>query len=216
MGMDWSGVIIQVAVLLFALSFHEMAHAWAAYKLGDPTARDLGRLTMNPIKHIDPFMTLIFPAMLLAIGSPVIFGAAKPVPVDTANLKHPKRDHMWIAAAGPISNVILATISIVLLNLAWQPLQVGSAMGSAWAAPVFAVLIWSLRINVLLAAFNLIPLYPLDGSWVLSRFLSGGAARAYASLRPYGFIILIVLMYTGVLWQFINPFMRIAGMFLPG
>jgi len=216
MGTDWSGVIIQVVVLLFALSFHEMAHAWAANKLGDPTARDLGRLTMNPIPHIDPFMTLIFPAFLILAGSPVIFGAAKPVPVDTANLRHPKRDHMWIAAAGPISNLILAVISIALINLVWQPMQVGAAMGAAWAQPLRQLLLMSVYINVLLAAFNLIPLYPLDGSWVLSRFLSGGAARAYALLRPYGFIILILLMWSGVLWSYINPFMRVAGMFIPG
>lgn len=215
MGMDWESIIIQVVVLLFALSFHEMAHAWAAYKLGDPTARDLGRLTMNPIVHIDPFMTVIFPAFLILAGSPVIFGAAKPVPVDTTNLKHPKRDHMWVAAAGPISNLILAAITIVIINLAWQPLQVNARMGAEWAQTVYRLLQMNLYINVLLAAFNMIPLYPLDGSWVLSRFLSGGAARAYASLRPYGFIILILLMWSGFLWVFIDPFMRVAGMFVP-
>ncbi len=213
--MDYQFIGIQIAVLLFALSFHEMAHAWAANKLGDPTARDEGRLTMNPIVHIDPIMTLLFPAMLIMIGSPVIFGAAKPVPVNTNNLEHPKRDHMWIAAAGPISNVILATITIIVLNLVWQPLQVGAALGEAWAGPLFLFLQMSLYINLVLATFNMIPLYPLDGSWILSRFLSGSAAIAYAKLRPYGFIILILLMYTGVLWRFINPVMSFAGMFLP-
>jgi Zn-dependent protease len=123
---------------------------------------------------------------------------------------------MWIAAAGPISNLILATISIVLINLVWQPMQVGAAMGAAWAEPLQQLLLMSVYINVLLAAFNLIPLYPLDGSWMLSRFLSGGAARAFAALRPYGFIILILLMWSGYLWAYINPFMRVAGMLLPG
>jgi len=213
--MDYQFVGIQIAVLLFALSFHEMAHAWAANKLGDPTARDEGRLTMNPIVHLDPIMSVLFPAMLIWVGSPVIFGAAKPVPVNTNNLEHPKRDHMWIAAAGPISNVILATFTIIVLNLAWQPLQVGIAMGETWARPLFLFLQMNLYINLVLATFNMIPLYPLDGSWILSRFLSGGAATAYASLRPYGFIILIVLMYTGLLWRFIDPVMRFAGMLLP-
>ena len=213
--MDYQFVGIQIAVLLFALSFHEMAHAWAAHKLGDSTAKDQGRLTMNPIVHIDPVMTVLFPGMLILLGSPVIFGAAKPVPVDTNRLQHPKRDHMWIAAAGPISNVILATITIIALNLVWRPLQISTAMGESWAEPVFLFLQMSLYINLVLATFNMIPLYPLDGSWILSRFLSGGAATAYASLRPYGFIILILLMYTGVLWQLINPVMRFAGMFLP-
>ena len=215
MGTDWEFILIQIVVLLFALSFHEMAHAWAAFKLGDSTARDQGRLTMNPIVHIDPFMTIIFPGILIFLGSPVIFGAAKPVPVDTANLEHPKRDHMWIAAAGPISNLILAAISIVIINLAWHSLEVSAAMGSGWADPVMTLLSMNLYINVLLAAFNMIPLYPLDGSWVLSRFLSGSAARAYASLRPYGFFILILLMWSGWLWVFINPFMRAANMFVP-
>ena len=200
---------------MFALSFHEMAHAWAANKLGDPTARDEGRLTMNPIVHIDPFMTIVFPAFLILVGSPVVFGAAKPVPVNTANLKHPKRDHMWVAAAGPISNIILAAITIIVLNLVWQPLRVAVAMGSAWAPPLLSFLTMNILINLVLAAFNMIPLYPLDGSWVLSRFLSGDAARAYASLRPYGFFILILLIWSGLLWRFINPVIGLATMFMP-
>ena len=215
MGMDYGAIAIQVGILLFALSFHEMAHAWAANRLGDSTARDQGRLTMNPIAHIDPIMTIIFPAFLILAGSPVIFGAAKPVPVDTGNLQHPKRDHMWIAAAGPISNVILAAITIMVINLVWRPLQVGAAMGDAWAQPLILFLSLNLYINLLLAAFNMIPLYPLDGSWILSRFLSGGAARTYASLRPYGFFILVLLMWSGVLWRFINPVIGVAGYFLP-
>ena len=213
--MNYGDIALQIGVLLFALSFHEMAHAWAAYRLGDTTAKDEGRLTMNPIVHVDPIMTVLFPAMLILVGSPVVFGAAKPVPVNTSNLRNPKRDHMWIAAAGPASNVILATITIIVVNLFWQPLRVGAAMGEAWAEPTFLFLQMSLYINLVLATFNMIPLHPLDGSWILSRFLSGNAATAYASLRPYGFLILIFLMYTGVLWQFINPVMRFASMFLP-
>jgi Zn-dependent protease len=215
MGMDYQAIGIQVAILLFALSFHEMAHAWAANKLGDSTARDQGRLTMNPIVHVDPFMTLVFPAFLILVGSPVVFGAAKPVPVNTGNLEHPKRDHMWIAAAGPISNIILAAITILALNLVSHPLEVALAMGSGWAAPVDYFLRMNIFINLVLAAFNMIPLYPLDGSWVLSRFLSGGAARAYASLRPYGFFILILLMWTGWLWLVINPVIGVARVFMP-
>ncbi len=215
MGFDYGNIGIQVGVLLFALSFHEMAHAWAANKLGDTTAKDQGRLTMNPIAHIDPFMTVIFPAILIMLRSPVIFGAAKPVPVNTANLKHPKRDHMWIAAAGPISNVIIAAVTIAVINLVWQPLRVGLEMGDAWAPPLLFFLQMNMLINLALAAFNMIPLHPLDGSWILSRFLSGGAARAYASLRPYGFFILILMMWSGVLWQIINPVIGVAGYFLP-
>ena len=192
-----------------------MAHAWAAYRLGDTTAKDEGRLTMNPIVHVDPIMTVLFPAILILVGSPVVFGAAKPVPVNTWNLRNPKRDHMWIAAAGPASNVILATVSIVLVNVVWRPLQIADAMGQDWAGMIAQVLFLCVGIYLVLATFNMIPIHPLDGSWILSRFLSGNMETAYATLRPYGFLILIFLMYTGVLWEFINPVMRFASMFLP-
>ena len=213
--MNYGDIALQVGVLLFALSFHEMAHAWAAYRLGDTTAKDEGRLTMNPIVHVDPIMTVLFPAILIFVGSPVVFGAAKPVPVNTWNLRNPKRDHMWIAAAGPASNVILATVSIVLVNVVWRPLQIADAMGQDWAGMIAQVLFLCVGINLVLATFNMIPIHPLDGSWILSRFLSGNMETAYATLRPYGFLILIFLMYTGVLWEFINPVMRFASMFLP-
>jgi Zn-dependent protease len=213
--MNYGDIALQVGVLLFALSFHEMAHAWAAYRLGDSTAKDEGRLTMNPIVHVDPIMTVLFPAILILVGSPVVFGAAKPVPVNTWNLRNPKRDHMWIAAAGPASNVILATVSIVLVNIVWRPLQIADAMGQDWAGMVAQVLFLCVGINLVLATFNMIPVHPLDGSWILSRFLSGNMETAYATLRPYGFLVLIFLMYTGVLWEFINPVMRFASMFLP-
>ena len=213
--MNYGDIVLQVGVLLFALSFHEMAHAWAAYRLGDTTAKDEGRLTMNPIVHVDPIMTVLFPAILIVLQSSVIFGAAKPVPVNTWNLRNPKRDHMWIAAAGPASNVILATVSIVLVNIVWRPLQIADAMGQDWAGMIAQVLFLCVGINLVLATFNMIPIHPLDGSWILSRFLSGNMETAYATLRPYGFLILIFLMYTGVLWEFINPVMRFASMFLP-
>ena len=213
--MNYGDIVLQVGVLLFALSFHEMAHAWAAYRLGDTTAKDEGRLTMNPIVHVDPIMTVLFPAILILVGSPVVFGAAKPVPVNTWKLRNPKRDHMWIAAAGPASNVILATVSIVLVNIVWRPLQIADAMGQDWAGMIAQVLFLCVGINLVLATFNMIPIHPLDGSWILSRFLSGNMETAYATLRPYGFLILIFLMYTGVLWEFINPVMRFASMFLP-
>ena len=209
--MDIGQIVIQVITLIFALSFHEMAHAWAAWKFGDSTAKDEGRLTMNPIPHIDPMMTIAFPAFLILVGSPVVFGAAKPVPVNTRNLRHPERDHMWIAAAGPISNIILAAITIVLLRWFYVPLRMAEMSGSAWATPVMLLLTGSLMINLVLAAFNMIPLYPLDGSWVLTRFLTGNAAAAFASLRPYGFFILIMLMFAGGLQYIISPLIGFAN-----
>jgi len=212
--MNISQIVIQIITLLFALSFHEMAHAWAAWKFGDSTAKDEGRLTMNPIPHIDPMMTIAFPAFLILMNSPVVFGAAKPVPVDTYNLRHPKRDHMWIAAAGPISNIILASITIVLLRWFYVPLRMAEMSGSTWATPVLMLLMSSLTINLVLAAFNMIPLYPLDGSWVLTRFLTGNAATAYASLRPFGFFILIALLWSGALRFITTPVFAIANFFL--
>jgi len=212
--MDIGQIVIQVITLIFALSFHEMAHAWAAWKFGDSTAKDEGRLTMNPIPHIDPMMTIAFPAFLILMQSPVVFGAAKPVPVDTYNLQHPERDHMWIAAAGPISNIILAAITIVLLRWFYVPLRMAEMSGSTWATPVLMLLMSNLTINLVLAAFNMVPLYPLDGSWVLTRFLKGNAAAAYASLRPYGFFILIMLLWAGALDYIIGPVFAVANFFL--
>ena len=224
--MNYGDIALQVGVLLFALSFHEMAHAWAAYRLGDTTAKDEGRLTMNPIVHVDPIMTVLFPATLILFGSPVVFGAAKPVPVNTWNLRNPKRDHMWIAAAGPASNVILATVTIVLMHITLPLLRIAFEAGQAgaletgqsapaWPEMVWTILGYSVSINVILATFNMIPIHPLDGSWILSRFLSGNMETAYATLRPYGFFILIFLMYTGVLWQFIDPVRLFAFTLLP-
>ncbi len=212
--MDIGQIVIQIITLIFALSFHEMSHAWAAWKFGDSTAKDAGRMTMNPIPHIDPMMTIAFPAFLILVGSPVVFGAAKPVPVNTHNLRNPKRDYMWIAAAGPISNIILAAITIVLLRWFYVPLRIAEMEGSTWAAPVMMLLMGSLTINLVLAAFNMIPLYPLDGSWVLTRFLTGNAAAAYASLRPYGFFILIMLMWVDGLRFVIRPAFAVANFFL--
>jgi len=196
-------IVVQIIAFAIAISFHEAAHAWSADKLGDPTAKLLGRVTMNPLKHIDPVMTVLFPAMLIMAGLPP-FGAAKPVPVDTQNLADPKRDHAWIAAAGPISNLILAAGSILLLRvLMAEPVR--ALIPGAIFAPLGLLLHASLIINLLLATFNMIPLPPLDGSWVLSALLPGPVAAFYRKLQPYGFVILIALMYTGALSVIFRP-----------
>ena len=159
---------------------------------------------MNPIAHIDPFMTILFPAMMIFAGLPP-FGAAKPVPVDTRNLTHPKRDHAWIAAAGPISNVLLAVVSIVLIRMLLSGMLPFSLLSDGALEPIFMLLRWSIVVNLILATFNLIPIPPLDGSWILSSYLSGPAEAFYRSLQPYGFLILIVLMWSGVLWSILSP-----------
>jgi Zn-dependent protease len=201
--MSTTVIIAQIIAFAVAISFHEAAHAWSADKLGDPTARRLGRVTMNPLAHIDPVMTVLFPAMLILAGLPP-FGAAKPVPVDPRNLAHPRRDHAWIAAAGPISNLILAAGSIVLVRLIlFEPIR--AILPDAVLFPIFLVLQASLVINLLLATFNMIPIPPLDGSWILSSLLPGPVAAFYRQLQPYGFMILIALIWTGALSVLFRP-----------
>ena len=158
--------VISIAVLLLSLSVHESAHAWMAEKFGDSTGRDQGRITLNPIAHIDPVGTIAFPAILLIIGAPV-FGWAKPVMVNPYNLRNPKQAHMWIAAAGPISNLILAAMGIVLFWI--LNLQIVGAYNHLPSLFLFQLIL----INVLLAIFNLMPIPPLDGSWILEGLLQG-------------------------------------------
>lgn len=207
---DLGSILVQYTVLLFSLCFHEAAHAWMADRLGDYTARYLGRVSMNPIVHMDPIGTVLFP--LLQFFSPVpVIGWAKPVPVNPAHLRNPRRDHMWIAAAGPMSNLLLAIAGIILLFAAkltvpdaQQALEniymrVGLPSQVSFLTPLLAMLFFGVVINMGLAFFNLIPIPPLDGNWILSGFLPDRAAKALDSLQPYGFIILYGLMILGVL-----------------
>jgi len=204
-----------MAVLLFALSFHEAAHAWTADRFGDDTARRLGRVTLNPLAHIDPFMTVLFPVLMYFAGLPP-FGAAKPVPVDTRNLHNPQRDHAVIAAAGPISNLILVVPSVILLRLALAGTFPFSLLPAEMAAPLSSLLWWSVIVNLILAAFNLIPIPPLDGSWILSNYLSGQALAMYRSLQPYGFVILMLLIWSGLLGRVLQPVLQFGQLLVFG
>ncbi|MCK4644723.1 MAG: site-2 protease family protein [Candidatus Aminicenantes bacterium] len=192
-------IIIRVFVLLFALSVHEAAHAWTALKLGDPTASHMGRITLNPIAHIDPMGTIIFPLILIVMRAPFLFGYAKPVPVNPLNLRNPKRDNLLISAAGPLSNLavaVIAFIGIIILKFLDPNLFVSRARFSYL---ILLILYNFIILNVILATFNLIPVPPLDGSGVLMGFLSDESAQKYDQIRPYGMIIIIVLWMTGVL-----------------
>ncbi|MCP5048710.1 MAG: site-2 protease family protein [bacterium] len=188
--------IINIAVILFSLSVHESAHAWMAEKFGDPTGRNQGRITLNPIPHIDPIGTVVFPIILMIVGAPV-FGWAKPVMVDPRNLRNPRVAHMYIAAAGPISNLILGTIGTVVFLLLKQ----------AGPPPQFIALflLYFIIINVILAVFNLMPIPPLDGSWILEGMLKGQALYQYQKIKPYGIIIFIVVIYTGIFDRIASP-----------
>ena len=200
MDIDFSRLLIGFVVLLLSLTFHEAAHAWSADILGDPTARHLGRVSLNPAVHIDPIGTLLFPIVAMLTNLPLI-GWAKPVPVNPANLHgHWKRKYMMIAAAGPASNLALAVVGAVGVRL------IGFEGGSAPAtSQIFQFLLLMVIVNVLLAVFNMIPIPPLDGGNVLAGLLRGEASVLFNRVQPYGMLILYGLLLSGILWRVVGP-----------
>lgn len=197
---DLTQVFFIFLVVLLSLTVHEAAHAWAAERLGDSTARSLGRLSLNPLVHIDPVGTILLPLIALYTGLPIL-GWAKPVPVNSRNLGAAwKEKFMAIAAAGPASNIVIAICAAVVLRV----LNANDADGFA-EGTLPAVLEMAIRVNVLLAFFNLIPVPPLDGGNVLAGVLRGRASDVFDSLRPYGFLILYALLLTGLVSMLILP-----------
>ena len=200
-GINFTLVFIEFVVLLFSLTVHEAAHAITADRLGDPTARLLGRVSLNPAVHVDPIGTILFPLIAMFTGAPLI-GWAKPVPVSVTRLHgNWRRKYMLIAAAGPASNLILAVIGAVILHL----VPVSGDLETSTLAPLAVFFYRLVELNVLLAVFNMIPLPPLDGGNVLAGVLRGPVAEMYDSIRPYGFVILYLLLFTGVLSTIIFP-----------
>ena len=185
-------LLVQAAALVVGLVVHESAHALAAYLLGDATARSRGRLSLNPLAHIDPFGTVVLPLLMMIAGGPV-FAFAKPVPVYLGNLKHPKRDEVLVSLAGPASNIVLAALAA----LGWRLLAGAYAVaaGSAVLDLVGSFLTSAIVLNLSLAFFNLIPLPPLDGSSILVPFLRGEALRTYYQVQRYSMPILIGVLY---------------------
>ncbi len=185
-----SGGIILV-ILIFSAILHEIMHGFVAERLGDPTARLAGRLTLNPIKHIDPFMSILLPLLLIVSGSPVIFGAAKPVPVDPFNLRDGKKDMALVALAGPLTNLVLAITAALLIKV----VNLTSSNLGDWIFIVLFILHLIVKLNLLLAIFNLLPIPPLDGSKIVAMFLPDRQAAIYLSISSIGIFIIFFLLY---------------------
>jgi Zn-dependent protease len=191
--------VISVVVLLFSIIVHEVAHGFVAYKRGDSTAKLLGRLTLNPIYHIDIFGSIILPAILMLTGAPV-FGWAKPVPVNMYNLKNPKRDMIFVSLAGVTANFLLAVAAGAIMFIIRAFFADVSIMAS-----IYLILQYVIVINIVLMIFNLIPIPPLDGSRVVLFLLPRDLAQKYAKIERYGFWIILILLMTNVLWKIIAP-----------
>jgi Zn-dependent protease len=208
--------IISLFVVLFAITVHEASHGWAALKKGDPTAFHMGRITLNPIRHIDPVGTILLPLILIIMGAPP-FGWAKPVPVNPLNLKDPRKDNLIISIAGPVSNISVAAVAFILLKLLMNldpSLVYGRAGFSNLLSPIIQILYLTVVINIILAIFNMIPIPPLDGSGVIMGLISEEAAQKYEQIRPYGFFILIVLIMTGFIGRILGGVLKIVDSFI--
>lgn len=204
-------IILNIIPLLLAITVHEVAHGYVAYRNGDYTAKLLGRITMNPVKHLDWFGTLVFPLLLAFSGIGVVFGWAKPVPVNSFNFKNPRRGMMYVGLAGPVSNFLLSAALALVLRILFMIFGPELIFSSSILKPLAIMVMLGILVNIYLGVFNLLPIHPLDGSHVLEGLLSPEQAQAYSRLSQYGFIFLIVLLFTGVLFAVISP---VAGLII--
>ena len=194
-------LIIWVPPVLLAVTLHEVAHGWVALRLGDTTARDQGRLTLNPLRHIDPIGTVLVPALLLMAGG-FVFGWARPVPVDFRRLRNPRRDMALVAVAGPLSNLLMALAWTLILNVVL--LAQGLAV-ARYLLPIYYMGLAGITINILLAVLNMLPVPPLDGGRVAVGLLPAAAARLLARVEPFGLFVLIALLASGLLGRLLGP-----------
>lgn len=201
-------LIILAPPLLFALTLHELAHGFVAFHLGDPTARDAGRLSLNPLKHLDPLGTIAF--FFIKIGW------AKPVPVNPSYFRNPKKDMLWVALAGPLTNLVLAITSAILTKGIWALASVlpYSAAAEAILVPINSMLIASVWINLVLCIFNFLPIPPLDGSRIITGILPDHLALSYMKIERFGFVLILVLAFSGVLSKVIVPIISFANSLL--
>jgi Zn-dependent protease len=191
-------ITVSALPIIFAITVHEAAHGYVAKYFGDMTAYQQGRITLNPIKHIDPVGTIVIPAITLVLGG-IMFGWAKPVPVDFARLRHPKKDMLWVAAAGPASNLVMIVMWALIIKLS-------VLLPSNFTLPLALMGAAGVMINTVLMVLNLLPLPPLDGGRIAVSLLPNHIAYKFAELERYGFIILLVLLFTGVLSKIMEPF----------
>jgi len=190
--MDVISFLIIACIFFFSVILHECAHGWTAYQLGDPTAKERGRLTLNPIKHVDLLGTIILPLFLFLTSSPIILGWAKPVPVNFSRLRNPKKDMIWVGISGPITNILIAVVLALILRINIFPLAA-------------SILQMGILLNLILAVFNLIPIPPLDGSRIVMGILPQKYAYPYAKLEKYGIVIIFLLLWSRVLFRVIGP-----------
>ena len=195
-------IAVWVVPVLLAITVHEVSHGWIARKLGDNTAFMLGRLTLNPLKHVDPMGTIVIPGLLLLMQAGFIFGYAKPVPINWKNLRQPKRDMALVAVAGPVSNLFMAIGWALLIRLGLLLGETGMALVLMGVAGI--------TINIILMVLNLLPLPPLDGGRVMTGLLPGPWAYKFSRIEPYGFFILIALLVTGVLGMVLWPVISVV------
>lgn len=211
-------VVLWVVPLLFAIMIHEVAHGWVAEKLGDPTARVLGRITLNPIVHIDLVGTIILPALLLLTGSPFLFGWAKPVPVSFANLRGGRKDMALVALSGPFSNFMLAVISSVIYHFALSQLISSSGIGSVWYSylqdPILQMAKLSIQLNLVLMVINLLPILPLDGGRIVVGLAPMRVAFALEQTERFGMLIVLLLIGSGAWGYIVNPVITFFMRFL--
>ena len=212
-------IIISALPVLIAIVFHELSHGLVANKLGDPTAKMMGRLTLNPIAHIDPFGTILMPLMLLIFtNGQFVFGYAKPVPINPMNFRNPRRDMAISAAAGPVTNILLAIVSLIILKFIFVPLSLvlPESVGASVMTPLIMIVQASVVMNVVLASFNMIPIPPLDGGRVLTGLLPYKQAASFSKIEPFGFIIVLVLIATGIANIFVVPMVNLFLSILQG
>jgi len=196
-------VVLAVVPVVFAIALHEAAHGYVARMFGDQTAWMLGRVTLNPLKHIDLVGTVLVPGLLLLTGAPFLFGWAKPVPVNFGNLRQPKRDMIWVAAAGPAANFVMAFLWALLA-------QVAAPSGPWTSEGLYQMAQVGISVNLVLMVLNLLPIPPLDGGRIAVGLLTGRAAHALARVEPYGFMVILLLLVTGVLGGLMRPLLRVA------